>query len=63
MKFSRVIGEDVASKKLDVFNTATGKGQVLKNTREAVMRFTESHGNRKDTLVVCEASCWSSSIR
>lgn len=56
MKFSRVIGVDVASKKLDVFNSATGKGQELKNSREAVMRFAKSLGNPKDTLVVCEAT-------
>ena len=56
MKFSRVIGVDVASKKLDVFNSATGKRQELKNTREAVMRFAKSLGNPKDSLVVCEAT-------
>ena len=56
MKFARVIGVDVSSDKLDVFDSGTGKALELTNSREAVMRFAKRIENPQETLVICEAT-------
>lgn len=56
MKFTQVIGIDVASNKLDLFDVVSGKAQVLENTYEAVCRFANGLSDPESTLVVCEAT-------
>jgi transposase len=56
MKFTHVIGIDVSSNKLDLFDVVSGKAQVLENTYEAVCRFANGLSDPESTLVVCEAT-------
>lgn len=56
MKFARVIGVDVSSEKLDLFDSGTGKALELTNSRDAIMRFAKKIENPQETLVICEAT-------
>lgn len=56
MKFMSVIGIDVASNKLDLFEASSGKFSQIDNTHQAVTRFAQSLKDVAQTLVVCEAT-------
>jgi transposase len=56
MKFACVIGIDVASEKLDVFDLELAKASVVENSFEAITRFVKSLRRPSETLVVCEAT-------
>ncbi|MEZ6093924.1 MAG: IS110 family transposase [Pirellulaceae bacterium] len=56
-KYQRIIGVDVASRKLDVFDTSTQKHREINNTLEATSQFVEKIAdNPFPTLVVMEAT-------
>ena len=56
MKFACVIGIDIASEKLDVFDSELAKASVVDNSFEAITRFVKSLRRPSETLVVCEAT-------
>lgn len=55
--YSRFIGIDVASKKIDIYDSSTKKFSTLENTSDCLMRFAESIAKSNlPTLVVMEAT-------
>ncbi len=56
MKFACVIGIDIASDKLDVFDSEQAKALVVDNSIEAIHRFVKGLRQPSETLVVCEAT-------
>ena len=56
MKFTHVLGVDVASDKLDIFDAQSGKLTKIGNTLEAVRAFAKKLTDPTNTLVVCEAT-------
>jgi transposase len=56
MKFTNVIGIDVASTKLDLFDASSGTAQVLENSYKAVLQFAKNLPEPESTLIVCEAT-------
>jgi len=55
-KFVRVIGVDVSSKKLDLFDSGGKLSGTIDNTCEAVNGLAKAIKNPKETLVICEAT-------
>lgn len=55
-KFVRVIGVDVSSQKLDLFDFDGKLSGTIDNTCEAVNRLAKAIKNPKETLVICEAT-------
>ena len=56
-KYQRIIGVDVASRKLDVFDTSTNKHQVIKNSIDSITQFSKKIADRQsNVLVVMEAT-------
>lgn len=56
-KHQRIIGVDVASRKLDIFDTNTDRYQVIKNTSETISEFVKQLADDPlCTLVVMEAT-------
>jgi transposase len=56
MKFACVMGIDVGSEKLDVFDLDLEKASVVENSFEAITRFVKRLRRPSETLVVCEAT-------
>lgn len=56
MKFECVIGVDIASEKLDVFDAELSKASMVENSFEAIRRFVKGIRRPSETLVVCEAT-------
>lgn len=57
MKYTQIIGVDVAKNKLDIFNSKTQQHQVIDNAPEAIAAFLqEIKRGRSKTLVVMEAT-------
>jgi transposase len=56
MSFEKVIGVDVSSEKLDVYDSASQRLVQLENSIEAATKFAASITNPAQTLVVCEAT-------
>lgn len=54
-KYQRIIGVDVASRKLDVFDTSTNQHQVIKNSIDSITEFVKEF-DRDGLLVVMEAT-------
>jgi transposase len=56
VKYQRVIGIDISSEKLDVFDSDGKLTSTIENTCEAVNKLAKAIKNRAGTLVVCEAT-------
>jgi transposase len=56
VKYQRVIGIDVSSEKLDVYDSDGKLSGTIQNTCEAVNKLAKAIKNREGTLVVCEAT-------
>ena len=54
VKYQRVIGIDISSEKLDVFDSDGKLTSTIENTCEAVNKLAKAIKNREGTLVVCE---------
>jgi len=56
-KYQQIIGVDVASRKLDVFDTSTNRHQVIKNSLDTITEFAKQIADQRSTaLVVMEAT-------
>lgn len=56
-KYKRIIGVDVASRKLDVYDNVTNRHQVIDNSAKSVQQFLKRLADTKDEiLVVMEAT-------
>ncbi len=56
MKFTHVIGIDVASEKLDIFDALLGKASVIANGPRELRAFIKGICDPQQTLVICEAT-------
>lgn len=55
--YERIIGVDVASRKLDVFDSSTNKHQVIKNSIDSITQFSKKIADcQSNVLVVMEAT-------
>ena len=55
--YQRIIGVDVASRKLDIFDSSTNRHQVIKNSHESISQLVKDLvGGQQHTLVVMEAT-------
>lgn len=56
-KYQRIIGVDVASRKLDIFDTSTNQHKVIKNSIDSITQFTKKLAQcQSNVLVVMEAT-------
>jgi len=55
-KYNRIIGVDVASRKLDVYDNKSKQHQVIDNSQKLIQQFVDGLGDKSEILVVMEAT-------